>query len=251
MVSIKSSSEISKMKIAGKILGQALKMLEEMIKPGINCLDLDKAFLEFITSKGCTSNFFGYYDYPAHICVSINEQLIHGIPQNRTIQDGDIVSIDTGCVYEGYHADAAITKICGMPKNEKDIKLVNDTKKSLELAIEQVRDGVRIGTISATVQKFIEQNGFQLPTDFAGHGIGTAMHEDPLIPNTGVADTGMRLKAGMTICIEPMVQVSTSKTITAKDNWTVISADNSMAAHFEHTILVTEEGCEILTLFKD
>ncbi|WP_338972829.1 type I methionyl aminopeptidase [Spiroplasma endosymbiont of Panorpa germanica] len=251
MVTIKSEFEISKMRIAGQVLGQALKLLEEMIQPGVNCLDLDKAFIEFITSKGCTSNFLGYYDYPAHICVSVNEQLIHGIPQNRILKDGDIVSIDTGCVFEGYHADAALTKICGEPRNNLELKLVNDTRKSLELAIEQVRDDVRIGTISATVQKFIEQNGFQLPTDFAGHGIGTAMHEDPLIPNTGKMDTGMRLKAGMTICIEPMVQISTSKTITAKDKWTVISADNSMAAHFEHTILVTEEGCEILTLFKD
>ncbi|AHI54138.1 methionine aminopeptidase [Spiroplasma sabaudiense Ar-1343] len=251
MVSIKSKEEIKKMKIAGEVLGQALQFLKKMIQPGINCQKLDEEFLKFITERNCQSNFYGYYDYPAHICISINEQLIHGIPQNRVLRNGDLVSIDTGCIYEGYHADAAITVICGDYVNPLHKKLVEDTQKSLQLAIEQVRAGVRIGTISATVQKFIEENGFQLPTDFAGHGIGTSMHEDPLIPNTGIPNTGMRLQAGMTICIEPMVQISTSKTITASDGWTVSSADNSMAAHFEHTILVTEEGCEILTLLKD
>ncbi|AOG60802.1 methionine aminopeptidase [Spiroplasma helicoides] len=249
-ITIKNQEQIEKMRIAGKVLGEALYNIRKMIVPGANCLDLDKYFIDFITKKGCKSNFKGYYDYPMHICISINEQLIHGIPTDRIIKDGDIVSVDAGCIYEGYHADSAFSVICGNSFDEKYDKLVNVTEESLYLAIEQVRAGVRIGTISSTVQTFVEKNGFQLPTDYSGHGIGLEMHEDPFIPNTGIKDTGMRLIEGMTICIEPMVQMGTPKTIVAKDGWTVSSADSSMAAHFEHTILVTNGNPEILTLFK-
>ncbi|AKX34592.1 methionine aminopeptidase [Spiroplasma litorale] len=249
-ITIKNVEQIGKMRFAGKVLSEALNMLKNMIKPGVNCLELDKAFIDFISSKGCKSNFKGYYGYPAHICVSINEQLIHGIPKDRVIEEGDIVSIDAGCIYEGYNSDSAFTVICGATTNQLHKKLVELTETSLYLAIEQVRAGVRIGTISATVQNFIEENGFHLPTSYSGHGIGLEMHEDPFIPNVGIANTGMRLVPGMTICIEPMVQVSTDETVVDDDKWTVLSKDGSMTAHFEHTILVTEGDPEVLTLFK-
>ncbi|ALD66826.1 type I methionyl aminopeptidase [Spiroplasma cantharicola] len=249
-ITIKNAEQIEKMRYAGQVLGEALQELKKMIKPGVNCLDLDKFFIDFITQKGCTSNFKGYGGFPAHICISINEQLIHGIPRNRILEDGDIVSIDAGCVFEKYHADAAFTVICGNSKDKKYDKLIELSEKSLYLAIEQVRAGVRIGTISSTVQKFIEENGYHLPTDYSGHGIGLEMHEDPFVPNVGVENTGMRLVPGMAICIEPMVQIGTNKTIVADDDWTVSSKDGSMTAHFEHTILITEGDPEVLTLFK-
>jgi methionine aminopeptidase type I len=167
---------------------------------------------------------------------------------DRVINEGDLVSIDAGCKFEGWHADSAITVICGNTNNEKYDILVKATEQSLKLAIEQIKAGVRIGTLSSTVQNYIEDLGFHLPTDYSGHGIGQEMHEDPNVPNVGIPNTGLRLVAGMVICIEPMVQIGTRKTVTAKDGWTVSSADGSMTAHFEHTILVTEDGYEVLTL---
>ncbi|EOA07136.1 Methionine aminopeptidase [Mycoplasma yeatsii 13926] len=247
MVTIKTPEQIQKIRTACKVLAQGLDMLKKMIKPGINCLDLDKAFEEFIISKGCKSNFKGYHGFPKTICISINDQLVHGIPQDRILQDGDIVSIDAGCTFEGWHADSAFTMLCGIAKDKKNDILISVTEKSLELAIEQVKPGTRLGTIGHTIQKYVESYGFSLPRDYTGHGIGQSLHEDPFIPNVGVENTGMRLQAGMVICIEPMVQIGTHKTKTAADNWTVYSADHSMAAHFEHTILVTEDGCEVLT----
>ncbi|WP_027062995.1 type I methionyl aminopeptidase [Mesoplasma seiffertii] len=251
MVTIKSLEEINKMRVAGKVLSRAVKMLKDMCQVGVNCLDLDRAFEEFILANGCTSNFKGYGGFPKTICVSINDQLVHGIPQDRILADGDIVSIDTGCVYQGYHADSAFTKIVGTPKDEKHAILIEVTEKSLELAIEQVKPGTRIGTIGATIQKYVESFGFGVPRDYTGHGIGTEMHEEPYVPNYGTPDTGMRLQSGMVIAIEPMVQMGTFKTKVASDKWTVYSADHSMAAHFEHTILVTDSGSEVLTRYKD
>ncbi|ATZ18539.1 methionine aminopeptidase [Williamsoniiplasma somnilux] len=247
MVTVKNYEQISKMKIAGKVLGEAIAMLKEKTQIGVNCLDLDKAFEEFITKKGCTSNFKGYGGFPKTICISINDQLVHGIPQNRVLEDGDIVSIDTGCVFEGYHADAAFTKIVGNPKNDQAVQLLNVTEESLNLAIKMLKSGVRIGDIGHTIQSYVESFGFSVPREYTGHGIGTAMHEDPFIPNYGAAGTGMRLTEGMIICIEPMVQVGHFSTKVASDKWTVYSKDGSMAAHFEHTILITQDSCEVLT----
>ncbi|ARU91100.1 methionine aminopeptidase [Spiroplasma clarkii] len=249
-VTIKNAEQLDKMRYAGKVLGAALYDLKKMIQPGVNCLDLDKYFIDFITKNGCESNFKGYYGFPAHICVSINEQLIHGIPVNRVIKAGDIVKIDAGCSFQGWHADSAFSVICGDIIDEKYDKLLRVTEKSLCLAIEQVRAGVRIGTITSTVQTYVESNGFHLPKDYSGHGIGLAMHEDPFVPNTGKKDTGMRLTKNMTICIEPMVQIGTDQTVVGADNWTVSAADDSMTAHFEHTILVTDNEPEILTIHK-
>ncbi|WP_031542178.1 type I methionyl aminopeptidase [Mesoplasma photuris] len=252
MVTIKTPEQIEKMRVAGRVLSEAIHMLKEMAQVGVNCLDLDKAFIEFIESKNCKSNFkdYGNPPFPKHICISINDQLVHGIPQNRIIQDGDIVSIDTGCSYEGWHADSAFTKICGNTKDKKYDILLEVVEESLEIAINLVKPGVRIGTIGAAIQQHAESHGFGVPRDYTGHGIGAEMHEEPYIPNYGKPDTGMRLQAGMVIAIEPMVQIGTHKTKLDKDKWTVLSADNSMAAHFEHTILVTETGSEVLTRYK-
>lgn len=247
-ITIKNKEQIDNMRIAGQVLAKGLKMLSEMIKPGVNCLELDEAFENFINKNNCESNFKNYYGFPKTICVSINEQLIHGIPRDRVLLDGDIVSIDAGCKYKGWHADSAISVLCGTKINENYVKLIEVTKKSLYLAIEQIKAGVRIGTLSSTVQTYVEDQGFHLPTDYSGHGIGQEMHEDPFVPNVGRKDTGIRLVSGMVICIEPMVQIGTNKTIVADDEWTVSSADGSMTAHFEHTILVKDDGYEILTL---
>ncbi|ATZ16580.1 methionyl aminopeptidase [Entomoplasma freundtii] len=247
MVTIKNPVEIIKMRKAGQILAEAIEMLKKETQVGVNCLDLDKKFADFITEKGATSNFLNYHGYPNTICISINDQLVHGIPQNRVIQNGDIVSIDCGCIYDGYHADAAFTKICGFAKEPKHDILVKATEEALAKAIAIVRPGTRIGDIGAEIQTYIEQLGFALPREYTGHGIGQEMHEDPYIPNYGVAGTGMRLQPGMVIAIEPMVQIGTHKTKVGADHWTVSSADKSMAAHFEHTLVVTNDGAEVLT----
>ncbi|AGY41217.1 Methionine aminopeptidase [Mesoplasma florum W37] len=249
-VTIKSPQEIEKMRVAGQVLAQAIDMLKSMIKVGVNCLDLDKEFEKFITEKGCKSNFKNYHGYPKTICVSINEQLVHGIPQDRILEEGDIVSVDTGCVFEGYHADSAFSMIVGIAKDTKHDILLKVTEECLDLAIEALAPGVRIGTIGSIIQNHAESFGFGVPRDYTGHGIGTEMHEDPFIPNYGKKDTGMRLQAGMVICIEPMIQMGTFKTKLAADNWTVLSADKSMTAHFEHTILITDSGYEVLTKSK-
>lgn len=217
MVTIKNEQQIAKMRIAGQVLAQAIQMLKEKLAPGVNCLELDQAFHDFIQSKGCQSNFLGYYGFPKTICISINEQLIHGIPQDRIIADGDIVSIDCGCSFEGYHADSAFTMQVGVPKAQKNAILIWATEKSLDLAIKMLKPGVRIGDIGSTIQTYIESFGFHLPKDYSGHGIGAAMHEDPFIPNYGTPGTGLRLQAGMVIAIEPMVQIGTDQTIVAND----------------------------------
>jgi methionyl aminopeptidase len=217
MVTIKTKEQIAKMRIAGDILARGLAMLKEKAQVGVNLLTLDQAFSDFLKQENATSNFLGYNGFPKTICVSINDQLVHGIPTNRVIKDGDVVSIDAGCIYEGMHADSAFTKICGVEKNKKDGILIKATEKSLELAIEQVKPGARIGDLSSIIQQHLESFGFQVPRDYTGHGIGTAMHEDPYIPNYGVKGTGMRLKAGMVIAIEPMSQIGTAMTKLGSD----------------------------------
>lgn len=247
MISIKSPSEIGKMRRAGKVLARGLAMLNQEAQVGVNCLTLEEKFANFLKKEHATSNFLGYHGFPATICISINDQLVHGIPQDRVIEDGDIVSVDAGCIVEGYHADAAFTKICGFPKHPKDVILVKATENSLNKAIKIIKPGTRLGDIGATIQSYIEGLGLHLPREYTGHGIGLAMHEDPFIPNYGTWGTGLRLQAGMTIAIEPMVQIGTDQTKVGPDHWTVYSADHSMSAHFEATILVTPTGCEVLT----
>ncbi|WP_434323661.1 type I methionyl aminopeptidase [Mycoplasma capricolum subsp. capricolum] len=247
MITIKNQEQIQKMKIAGQVLAKGLNLLKSMIKPGVNCLDLDKAFEEFIKQNGCESNFKNYQGFPKTICISINDQLIHGIPRDRVLLDGDVVSIDAGCMYEKWHADGAFTMVCGIAKNKKNDILIRVTEEALELAIAELKPGIRVGTIGSIIQNYVESFDFSVPRDYTGHGIGLALHEDPYIPNYGIPNTGIRLQEGMVICIEPMVQMGTYKTKIADDKWTVYSADHSITAHFEHTILITKDGCEVLT----
>ncbi len=250
MIKIKTEAQIEKMRVAGKVLAEGLKMLDNKAQVGVNLLDLDQAFADFLKTKNCLPNFLGYQGFPKNICISINDQLVHGIPQDRVIAAGDLVSIDAGCMYEGYNADAAFSKICGEPKSKKDVILIEVTEKSLEMAINVVKPGARIGDIGATIQNYVESFGFSVPRDYTGHGIGLDMHEDPFIPNYGTFNSGLRLREGMVICIEPMVQQGSYLTKTGPDGWTVYSVDHQNSAHFEHTILVTKTGCEVLTRDK-
>lgn len=217
MIKIKNEEQIQKMRIAGQVLAEGLALLDAKAQVGVNLLELDQLFADFLQTKDCEPNFLGYGGFPKTICVSINDQLVHGIPKDRVIQDGDLVSIDAGCSYQGYHADAAFTKICGKPKTEKDVILLEVTEKSLEMAINLVKPGTRIGDLGATIQSYVEGFGFSVPRDYTGHGIGQEMHEDPFIPNYGTFKSGMRLREGMAICIEPMVQQGNYLTKTDPD----------------------------------
>ncbi|MBE4704299.1 type I methionyl aminopeptidase [Spiroplasma platyhelix] len=246
MVSIKSASEIVKMRKAGKIVAEIHQELAKLIKVGTTGKMLDLKAREIIKKHKATPSFLNYHGFPAVICVSVNEQLIHGIPNDRPFKLNDLVKVDAGAAFEGYHSDAAFSMCVGKPTAEQE-KIINVTKEALEKAIEIIKPGIRIGDIGATIQAYVESQGFYLPTSYTGHGIGKSLHEDPAIPNVGVANTGMRLHAGMTICIEPMVQTTTDKVRVLKDQWTVVATDNKPTAHFEHTLLVTNDGCEILT----
>ncbi|AGM25838.1 methionine aminopeptidase [Spiroplasma syrphidicola EA-1] len=247
MVTIKTTQEINYMRKACETLKLIHEELKAMIKPGVTGLMLNQKAEEIIAANDCVPNFKGLYNFPASICVSLNDVLVHGIPDHRPFQDGDLVSVDAGCAYQGYNSDGAFTVIVGSPKDPIDEKLVLVTKTSLDKAIAILKPGVRIGDISATIQSYVEENGFFLPTEFTGHGIGRNLHEDPHIPNSGPAGVGMRLQAGMTICIEPMVQIGTKEIKMLSDNWTPVSKNRLNSAHFEHTILITDEGCEVLT----
>lgn len=246
MVSIKSEAEIAKMRKAGKVVALIHQELAKLIKVGTTGKMLDLRAREIIKEQKATPSFLNYHGFPAVICVSVNEQLIHGIPNDTPFKLNDLVKVDAGAAVDGYHADAAFSICVGQTTPEKE-QIINVTKEALQKAIEIVKPGIRIGDIGATVQAYVESKGFYLPTSYTGHGIGKFLHEDPAIPNVGVANTGMRLHAGMTICIEPMVQTSTDKVRVLKDQWTVVAADNKPTAHFEHTLLVTNDGCEILT----
>ncbi len=246
MTSIKTNIEIQKMTKAGEVLNNLLKLLKENIVSGNTGIKLDKLAKDFIFKNNCESNFKDYYGYPNYICVSVNSDLVHGIPNNIAFKEGDLVSIDAGCIYEGYHADAAFSVIIGEANSPEHNKLLTTTHESLKKACEILKSGISVGSIGYVIQNYVENKGFFLPTNYAGHGIGEKMHEDPIIPNVGKLGAGDILKAGMTICIEPMVQIGTNKTYVKKDKWTVSSKNHKYTAHFEYTILITETGYKIL-----
>ncbi|MCL6428942.1 Methionine aminopeptidase 1 [Spiroplasma sp. JKS002669] len=246
MISIKSASEIANMKKAGKVVALIHQELAKMIKVGTTGKMLDLKAREIIKKNQAKPSFLNYHGFPAVICVSVNEQLIHGIPNEKPFKLNDLVKIDAGASVNGYHCDAAFTMAVGKATPAQE-KIINVTKAALMKAIKIVKPGTRIGDIGATVQAYVESQGFYLPTSYTGHGIGKFLHEDPAIPNVGIANTGVKLRAGMAICIEPMVQTSTDKVKVLNDQWTVVALDNKPTAHFEHTLLVTDDGCEILT----
>lgn len=246
MIYIKSSTEISKMKASGKIVYKTLKEVERHIRPGITTKELDRIAKEYILSQGAKPSFLGYNGYPASICASVNEEVIHGIPSDRILKDGDIISIDVGAVKDGYHGDAARTFAVGTIDSEAQ-RLIDVTKQSFFEGLKYARHGERLGSVQASVQKTVEDSGFGIVRKYCGHGIGKAMHEDPEIPNHGIFGKGIRLVKGMTIAVEPMVTYGSPHTTTLGDNWTVVSLDKSPAAHYENTILITDGDPVLLT----
>ncbi len=243
----KSSNEIEKMRKSGRILRQVLNAVKAVVAPGVSTMDLERVAEKKIRDLGAKPAFKGYYDYPCVLCTSVNEQIVHGIPsEKRVLKSGDIVSIDCGVVLDGFYSDAAITVPVGdvAPEVEKLLKVTED---SLKQAIEKMVIGNTVGDIGATVQSLVEKNGFSVVRDFVGHGIGTRLHEDPQVPNYGTTGFGTKLKEGMVLAIEPMVNAGKPGARVLDDKWTAVTEDGSFSAHFEHCIAVTKDGPLVLT----
>ncbi|MBQ8594707.1 MAG: type I methionyl aminopeptidase [Oscillospiraceae bacterium] len=246
MVILKTANTIKKMREAGRLSALALKVGGEAVKPGVTTAEIDKAIYDFIVSQGATPSFLNLYGFPASACISVNDELIHGIPGNRVINEGDIVSIDVGACLDGYHGDNAATFVAGTASEEAR-KLLDVTKQSLFKGIEAAVVGNRIGDISNAVQTYCEERGYSVVREFVGHGIGRDVHEDPEVPNFGAAGHGPRLVNGMCIAIEPMINAGTRFVSTDSNGWTVRTKDGKLSAHFEHTIAITDNGPIILT----
>ena len=244
----KSSGEIEKMRRSGKIVRQVLDEVAALVKPGISTMDLERAAAKKIKDLGAKPAFKGYYDYPCVLCTSVNQEIVHGIPnEKRMLKEGDIVSIDCGVVLDGYYGDAAVTVPVGDGQNETVQKLLQVTKESLYKGIEKARVGNTVGDVGAAVQEHVEANGFSVVREFVGHGIGTKLHEDPQVPNFGTRGHGARLREGMVLAIEPMVNVGRPGARVLDDKWTAVTEDGSLSAHFEHCVAVTSDGPVILT----
>ena len=246
MISIKSPREIELLRVAGEITGSTHNYLKPYIKAGITTKELDRLAEEYIRSRGATPSFKGYDGFPGTVCASINEEVVHGIPSNRKLKEGDIITLDIGACYKGYHGDSAWTYAVGKITDEKK-KLMEVTKESLFKGLEQVKAGNRIGDIGHAVQEYAESFGFGVVRELVGHGVGTDVHEEPDVPNYGKAHTGPILKEGMVIAVEPMITAGTREIFILDDDWTIITQDEKPAAHYEHTVLVTKDGYEILT----
>lgn len=247
MISIKSAKEIELMRIAGRIVAETHEKLKEVVKPGITTKELDIIAEEYIRKCGALPAFKGFYGYPASICASVNEQVVHGIPGQITLKEGDLVGIDIGAIYEGYYGDAARTHGVGNISSDTE-RLIRVTQESFFVGIEYAREGNRLSDISHAIQKYVESHGYSVVRDLVGHGIGKQMHEDPQIPNYGAPGRGPRLAAGMTLAIEPMVNQGKFSVKTLSDGWTVVTVDKSNSAHYENTILITKDAPELLTM---
>jgi methionyl aminopeptidase len=246
-VVLKSSKEIEKMRRAGQVVREVLELVRGLVKPGVTTLDLEKAAEARTTALGAKPAFKGYHGYPCVLCTSVNGEIVHGIPSaKRVLQEGEIVSVDFGAFVEGYCGDAAITVPVGKVAPET-ARLLQVTEKSLHAAIAVVKPGATLGDVGYAVQKVVEAAGFSVVRDYVGHGIGVHMHEDPQVPNFGEAGRGMKLRAGMVIAIEPMVNAGGLDVVVLGDGWTAVTADGSMSAHFEHSVAVTATGARILT----
>ncbi len=247
MIILKSPSALARMRDAGRIVAQVLERLREVVRPGVTTAQLEEEACIFIAREGGHPSFKGYRGFPAAICVSINEEVVHGIPSpHRVLVEGDIVSLDVGVIYHGYQGDAAITLPVGRV-SPKAQQLLAVTERALWEGIAQSRQGHWTGDISAAIQRYVESQGYNVVREYTGHGIGRSMHEDPQIPNFGRPRTGSRLRPGMTFALEPMVIAGGWKTRTLDDGWTVVPADGALSAHFEHTIAVTDGQPEVLT----
>jgi len=249
MIPIKSASEIERMRRACAAAAEVLRNVAALVQPGRTTAELNDAAGELIRKMGGKSPFLGYRGYPGHVCVSVNEEVVHGIPGNRKIQYGDIVSLDVGIIIDGYVGDNATTVAVGVMK-PRTAELLAVTERALYAGIAQAREGRRVGDISHAVQMTVEAHGFSAVREFVGHGVGKKMHEEPQIPNFGKAGTGPKLKRGMTLAIEPMINAGRHDVEVLSDGWTVVTADGLPSAHFEHTVLVTEDEAEILTWQK-
>ena len=247
MIYLKSSDDISKMREAGRIIFETFEVLKPHIKPGVTTADLNSIAHEYILSQGAKPSFLNYNGFPASICASLNDVVIHGIPKDKHIlKDGDIISLDIGAVKEGFHGDAARTYGVGTISSEAQ-RLIDVTEQSFYEGLKYVRSGERLGSICATIQQYVESNGFSIVRNYCGHGIGRKLHESPEIPNHGTFGRGIRLAKGMTIAVEPMVNYGKPETNCMGDGWTVKTADGSLAAHYENTILITDGSPQLLT----
>ena len=247
MTKIKTQTEINDMRKSGSILASVLDEVEKYLKPGVTTDELNLVAAKKLKKLGGQPAFLGYYGFPAVICISVNEEVVHGIPGKRIIKNGDIVSLDFGVKYNGMITDAARTVLVGGGINKAKMQLIAGTLESLDAGISKVKAGARVGDLSSAIQSVLDEYGYGIVRDLVGHGVGHELHEDPNIPNYGKASTGPVLEAGMTIAIEPMATQGSYKVYTADDGWTILTQDGSMAAHFEDTILVTDDGFEILT----
>lgn len=243
---IKSPQDIALMRQAGKIVALVLQTLKEELEPGMKTQELDAIVIRELTRLGAISSFKGYRGFPAHLCVSLNDEIVHGIPGERVLHSGDIVSLDVGAIFQGFQGDAAITvgvgKISPLAR-----RLLEATEGALQAGIQAVRQGAYLGDISAAIQRYVESRGFSVVREYTGHGIGREMHEEPQVPNFGLPGQGPMLQAGMTLAIEPMVNTGDWLTRLSDNLWTVLTADGGLSAHYEHTIAVTVNGAEILT----
>ncbi len=246
-ITIKTEKQINKMRRAGALLANTEALLAKAVVPGITTAYLDQLAEEYIRSHGGVPSFKGYGGFPATLCTSVNEEIIHGIPGSRVLKEGDILSIDMGCILEGYHGDMARTYAVGEISPEAK-KLIAVTKESFFEGITFAKEGNHLNDVGTAIQKYVEKNGFSVVREFVGHGIGTNMHEPPEIPNFKTLTQGIRLQKGMTLAIEPMVNMGDYKIRTLKDGWTVVTKDGTLAAHYENTILITDGDPEILTL---
>ena len=246
MISVKNSDQIRLMKEAGRITGEALYIAGEKLKPGMTTKQLDTIIRQHIESRGARPSFLGYGGFPGSACISINDQVIHGIPGPRVIEEGDIVKIDVGAFYKGYHGDSANTFAVGKVSDEAK-KLIEVTKESFWKGIAEAKPGNRMGDIGFAVQSYVEANGFSVVRRYVGHGVGEELHESPDVPNYGSKGRGVRLYAGMTIAVEPMVNIGTPDVRELNDKWTVVTADGSLSAHYEHSIAITDDGVIVLT----
>ena len=247
MISIKTQQELEIMRKACKITAAARALAGEMVRPGVTTAQIDKAVHDYILSQGATPSFLHYEGYPASACISVNEVVIHGIPGNRVLKEGDIVSVDVGAYWHGFHGDCAATYACGRISDEAQ-RLIDVTKQSFFEGISFARQGNRVSDISHAVQTYVEKNGFSVVRAFVGHGVGEHMHEEPSVPNYGNPGKGPRLVKNMTIAVEPMVNMGTYDVRVLRDGWTTVTADGKLAAHYENTILITDGDPEIITV---
>jgi len=243
---IKSATELALMRQAGRIVAVVLQTLSREIKPGLRTKELDSLTAHEVVRLGASASFLGYRGFPANLCVSVNDEIVHGIPGERLLRQGDIVSLDFGAIFQGFQADAAVTVPVGKISPQAQ-ELLEVTQDALRAGISAARSGGRIGDISAAIQDYAEIRGFSVVREYSGHGVGRALHEEPQVPNFGIAGRGLLLKPGMTLAIEPMVNIGGWQTKVTANHWTVLTADGSLSAHFEHTIAITDGEAEVLT----